>query len=88
MQIELVKIINGDIVFIFRLFHIKIDNKNYCVAEERLNTFIEQQIENNHYHIVENIDDRYNYFVLQEIADTENEEYILQSIKEVLYNNC
>jgi hypothetical protein len=84
MQVELVKIDEGDYIHTFKLFHIEIYGKEYCVAEERLDNYIIEQIEDGHYHFVEEIDDRYSYVVPQEIADTEIENEIIESIKSII----
>lgn len=84
MRVEFVHIEDGDYLHTFKLFHIEIDGTEYCVAEERLNDFIEQQIEEECYSLVEEIDDRYEYYVPQEIADTQNENEIIKSIKDVI----
>lgn len=70
----------------YRLFHLTIDGKEYCCAEEKLDKFIEKCIENNQYHNVSYIDERYEYVVPQEIADTENDEEIIESIADVIEN--
>lgn len=72
--------------FEYRLFHLTINGKVYCCAEEKLDNFIEECIENNQYHFVSHIDERYEYVVPQEIADTENDEEIIESIADVIEN--
>ena len=67
----------------FRLFYVTIEDREICVAEERLNTFIEECIFCDKYHFVENIDNMYEYYIPQDIADGENEQEILISIKSI-----
>lgn len=67
----------------FRLFYVTIEDREICVAEERLNTFIEECIFFNKYHFVEKIDNMFEYYIPQDIADEENEQEILISIKSI-----
>lgn len=53
------------------------------VAEEALNSKIEQYIEKEQYHKVSHIDNMYNYYVPQDIADDETEFEIVDSIESV-----
>jgi hypothetical protein len=82
MIIERVKSFNGEE---FKLFHILIEDAPYCVAEERLESHIKKCIESNKYHLVESIDERYGYYIPQEIADTNDEEKIKESLCDVLF---
>lgn len=68
----------------YRLFNITIDNRQICVAEEKLDCHITQCIDNNSYDLVQGIDERYAYVVPQEIADTEDVYCITQSVANIL----
>jgi hypothetical protein len=68
----------------YRLFYITIGNRQICVAEERLDSHITQCIDNNSYDLVQSIDEKFAYVVPQEIADTEDEYYITQSVANLL----
>lgn len=80
MEIEKIKL-NGHE---FRLFHVFINNETYIVAEEKLENYIQEMIENDHYHFVQHIDELYAMYIPQNVADTENEKNIIQSISDVL----
>lgn len=54
------------------------------VAEERLNQYIEECIEEGLYHEVRDIDELYNYYVPQEIADTLDENEIRNSVEDAM----
>lgn len=53
------------------------------VAEKALDDCIMQKIENEEYHEVRAIDETYGYVVDQEIADSENEDDIRESIEDI-----
>lgn len=80
MQIEKIMLEGNE----FRLFHVFINNESFIVAEEKLENYIQQMIENDRYHIVQHIDEMYAIYIPQEVADTENEESIIQSVNDVL----
>lgn len=83
MEIEKVDIDNVT----YRLFHIEIYGTIHCIAEEKLEKYIQKYLENNQYGgIVERIDNRYGYYVSQDIADTEDESKIKQSVIEIMNN--
>jgi hypothetical protein len=71
----------------YRLFHISIDDKHLCVAEEKLEKYIQNCIEDDTYHKVEWVDELYGYYVDQTIADAEDEEKIIQSIIDIVNEN-
>ena len=68
----------------FRLFELEIRGKTETVAEERLNQYIEECIEEGLYHEVRDIDELYNYYVPQEIADTLDENEIRNSVEHAM----
>lgn len=68
----------------YRLFHICIGNERICVAEEKLEKHIKECIDNKVYDMIVGIDDRYAYYVPQDIADTENEEEIVESVVDAM----
>ena len=68
----------------FRLFELEIRGKVETVAEERLNQYIEECIEEGLYHEVRDIDELYNYYVPQEIADTLDENEIRNSVEDAM----
>lgn len=68
----------------FRLFELEIRGKMETVAEERLNQYIEECIEAGLYHEVRDIDELYNYYVPQEIADTLDENEIRNSVEDAM----
>ena len=68
----------------FRLFELEIRGKMETVAEERLNQYIEECIEEGLYHEVRDIDELYNYYVPQEIADTLDENEIRNSVEDAM----
>ena len=82
LEIEKIKL-NG---YEFRMFYIVINNESFIVAEEKLENYIQEMIENDRYHFVQHIDEMYAIYVPQEVADTENEENIIQSVSDVLKN--
>ena len=53
------------------------------VAEKALDNCIMQKIENEEYHEVRAIDETYGYVVDQEIADSESEDDIRESIEDI-----
>lgn len=68
----------------YLIFIINIGGQYYSCAEEKLDNLIVEHIENDMYHLVEHIDDMYGYVVPQEIADTQNENEIIESIKDAI----
>lgn len=68
----------------FRMFRVLINNESFLVAEEKLENYIQQMIENDRYHIVQHIDEMYAIYIPQEVADTENEVEIIKSVIDVL----
>ena len=68
----------------FRLFYVEIENEEICVAEEKLENFIQDCIEKELYHFVENVDEMYSIYIPQEVADTENESEIKESIMDII----
>lgn len=64
----------------YRFFFININDLCLCVAEEKLENFIQDCIDNDLYDSVRWIDELYPYYVEQSVADTEDEEKIKQSI--------
>lgn len=82
MQIEKIKL-NGHE---FRMFHIVVSNENLIVAEEKLENYIQEMIEQERYHEVEYIDTMYAIYIPQDVADSENEKNIIQSVSDVLNN--
>ena len=76
------KVVINDVTY--RLFHLTIDGKHLCVAEEKLEKYIQKCIDEDAYHKVEWIDNQYGYYVSQDIADTENEEQIKQSVLDII----
>ena len=61
MEIE--KVVSAVNNCTYRLFHIKINGTDYCVAEEELDHHIMQCIDNDLYHLVQGIDERFAYVV-------------------------
>lgn len=53
------------------------------VAEQALDNCIMQKIDNEKYHEVRGVDETYGYVVDQEIADSENEDDIRESIEDI-----
>ena len=80
MQIEKIMLEGNE----FRLFHVVINNETYVVGEEKLEKYIQQMIANDRYHFVQHVDEMYGMYIPQEVADTENEESIIQSVSDVL----
>lgn len=68
----------------FRMFRVLINNESFLVAEEKLEEYIQEMIEQERYHEVENIDTMYAIYIPQEVADTENEVEIIKSVIDVL----
>lgn len=68
----------------FRMFNLEIKGTMMNIAEENLEQFIQDCIENEQYHKVRHIDEQYGYYVPQEVADTENEDDIRESIEDVI----
>lgn len=69
---------------VYRIFFVEINGSTIGIAEEKLEKYISQCIENGHYEEVCDVDSKYLYYVPQEIADSENENEIIESIKDVL----
>lgn len=82
MEIEKIKL-NGHE---FRMFRVLINDESFIVAEEKLENYIQEMIEQERYHEVENIDTLYAIYIPQEVADTENEVEIIKSVIDVLKN--
>lgn len=68
----------------FRMFRVLINNESFLVAEGKLEEYIQEMIEQERYHEVENIDTMYAIYIPQEVADTENEVEIIKSVIDVL----
>ena len=68
----------------FRMFNLEIKGVFMNVAEEDLNQYIEDCIENERYHKVQHIDEQYSFVVAQCIADLEDEEEIRGEIEAVI----
>lgn len=88
MNIHKAKIGNSE----FRLFEIVVfkgtrNERTVLVAEERLDKKIESMIKKGQYHHVKDIDDKYNYWVPQDIADDECEFEIVDSIESVMWED-
>lgn len=71
----------------YKLFYITINGKEVCVAEDKLNEYIMDCIDNNNYTSeIINVDEMFGYVVPQELADKENEDeiviYVIDVIKE------
>lgn len=80
MEIESVSLMGKN----YRLFHLNINGNPVCVAEEKLENLIQDCIEKDLYHLVQYVDERYGYYVSQDIADTENEESIKKSVIDII----
>lgn len=88
MNIHKAKIGNSE----FRLFEIIVfkgtrNERTVLVAEEKLDKKIESMIKKGQYHHVKEIDDKYNYWVPQDIADDECEFEIVDSIESVMWED-
>ena len=83
-DMEIEKVVSPANNCTYRLFYITIGNRQFCVAEEELDRHIMQCIDNDLYHLVQGIDERFAYVVPQEVADTEDVYCISQSIEDVL----
>lgn len=68
----------------FRMFELVIAGSVMKVAEEKLDEYILEQIATEQYHKVRHIDEQYGYVVDQEIANTENEQEIRESIEDIM----
>lgn len=68
----------------YHLFHININGKHLCVAEEKLERFIQYCINIDAYDSVQWVDELYGYYVDQDIADTADEEKIKQFVLNIL----
>ena len=80
MEIEKIELQGNE----FRLFYVTIHNEQYVIAEEKLENYIQEMIEQERYHEVENIDTMYAIYIPQEVVDTENEVEIIKSAIDVL----
>jgi hypothetical protein len=83
-DMEIEKVVSAVNNCTYRLFHITINGTDYCVAEEELDRHIMQCIDNDQYHLVQGIDERFAYVVPQEIADTEDVYCISKSVADIL----
>lgn len=83
-DMEIEKVVSPANKCTYRLFHITIDNRQFCVAEEELDRHITQCIDNNSYDLVQGIDERFAYVVPQKIADTEDVYFISKSVADIL----
>lgn len=69
----------------YKVFYITIKGKEICVAEEKLNDYILECIDNNTYtNRIIAVDEMFGYVVPQEFADSENEEDIVKSITDII----
>ena len=73
----------------YRMFEITVfkgteKEQQVTVAEESLNKAIENMIGQERYHEVKDIDEKFSYYVPQEIADDETEFEITDSIESVM----
>lgn len=69
----------------FRLFYIDIKGEQVVVAEEKLEIFMQKAIQNDRWSgKIRDIDERYGYYVDQDIADREDEDEIRESILDIM----
>jgi hypothetical protein len=69
----------------FKLFYVMFDNEEICVAEEKLDNYIEECIENDlYYGKVRAVDEMYAYCVAQCVADTDDEQEIIDELKVII----
>ena len=83
-DMEIEKVVSPANNCTYRLFYITIGNRQFCVAEEELDRHIMQCVDNDQYHLVQGIDERFAYVVPQEIADTEDVYCISKSVADIL----
>lgn len=68
----------------FRMFNLEIKGVPMNIAEENLDQYIENCIENERYHKVQHIDETYPFVVAQCIADLEDEDLIREEIEAII----
>lgn len=68
----------------FRMFNLKIKGVYMNIAEENLDQYVEECIENDLYHTVRHIDEQYPFVVAQCVADLEDEDEIRDEIEAVI----
>jgi len=68
----------------FRMFNLEIKGTMMNIAEENLDQFVQDCIENDQYYKVQHIDEQYPFVVDQCIADLEDEEEIREEIESII----
>lgn len=68
----------------FRMFNLEIKGVSMNIAEENLDQYIQDCIENEQYHKVRHIDEQYPFVVAQCIADLEDEDEIREEIEFII----
>ena len=68
----------------FIMFNLKVKGVYMNIAEENLDQYVEECIENDLYHTVEHIDNQYPFVVAQCIADLEDEDLIRDEIEGII----
>lgn len=68
----------------FRMFNLEIKGVSMNIAEENLDQYIQDCIENERYHKVQHIDEQYAFVVAQCIADLEDEDEIREEIEFII----
>ena len=68
----------------FRMFNLEIKGVFMNIAEENLDQYIQDCIENDQYHKVSHIDEQYPFVVAQCIADLEDEDEIREEIEAII----
>lgn len=67
----------------FKIFQLEIKGKITRVAEEAFNTLVEDCIEKDKYHKVQQFDN-YDYYIAQSVADDENESEIRAEVEGII----
>lgn len=68
----------------FRMFNLEIKGVFMNIAEENLDQYIQDCIEQDQYHKVSHIDEQYPFVVAQCIADLEDEDLIREEIEAII----
>ena len=68
----------------FRMFNLEIKGVFMNIAEENLDQYIQDCIEQDQYHKVSHIDEQYPFVVAQCIADLEDEDLIRDEIEDII----
>lgn len=68
----------------FRMFNLEIKGVFMNIAEENLDQYIQDCIEQDQYHKVSHIDEQYPFVVAQCIADLEDEDLIRDEIEAII----